>query len=544
MSANFVEIDKLKQIIKDEVIVRKTDQKIVSSSGGESNWLFDFRRVILKPDYLNLFADIFFDFYKKSYPFQVGGEETAAIPLVAAIVMKGNELGMPVNGFYFRKSRKVDGLQKIVEGEVNDAKIILVDDLINSGKTFVRQLETLEKLGKKVSHIFTLVNFWDLTDYAFLQDKNIELTSLISLPDLGMPFLGKKGEKLAKNNFDVVWYFQSPNPNYFYVVPKSTPVLDAEKIYFGSDSGNFWALNQSDGAVAWKYKVGWHAKGKSIFSAPALYKDLIYFGAYDGNVYALNKSTGKPKWIFMEADWVGSSPAVAPDLNLLFIGLEFGLWNKRGGIVALDLNTGEKKWGYVMSQYVHSSPAYAPSKQVVAVGGNDSTVYLFRAKDGKLLWNHKVGGEVKASLAFSEKQDVLFFGAFDGKLYALDLAKGQEVFSYQTGSAIYSTPLVHDDKVFVSSMDKHLYCLDANTGEFLWKSNAGSRILSSPALIEGNIFVGANDGRMYELDPATGELLVFFQTVERITNRIVYNERTRRFFASTYANEIYCLVRK
>ena len=40
-------------------------------------------------------------------------------------------------------------------------------------------------------------------------------------------------------------------PNYFHVVPKSTPTLDDRRVFFGSDSGVFWALEQDTGAVAW-----------------------------------------------------------------------------------------------------------------------------------------------------------------------------------------------------------------------------------------------------------------------------------------------------
>ena len=538
-------ITKLKQLIKEEVFVSKTEQKIISPSGMESNWLFDFRNIVLKPNHLNLIAEIFFDLFKKSYPFQVGGLETAAIPLISAVVMKSRELGIPVNGFYIRKSRKNDGLQKIVEGSLGDEKIILVDDLINSGKSFMKQLEILEKMGKKVQSIFTLVNFRDLRDYAFLQEKNIKLVSLVALPDLGIPFLGKKKEQPPLNNFEAVWHFQSPDPNYFYVVPKSTPVLDDKKIYFGSDGGNFWALHQADGQVAWKYKVGWHAKGKSIFSAPALYGDLVYFGAYDGNVYALNRDTGRPKWIFMEVDWVGSSPAVAEDLGLLFIGLEFGLWNKRGGIVALDLETGEKKWQYSMSEYIHSSPAYLFKKKAMAIGGNDKTAYLFRAKDGKLLWSFPTRGEIKASFAFDADRNLILFNSFDGNLYALDADTGLSAFSFKMQAGAYSTPLVFGNRVYISSLDKKLYCLDLDRkGELVWSFDAGARIFSSPVMVEGNIFFGANDGRLYEINPETGKLIGFFQATERITNPIAYNAITKRFFLPTYANEIFCLSKR
>ncbi|MDO8728829.1 MAG: PQQ-binding-like beta-propeller repeat protein [bacterium] len=541
MTAFDAEIQKLKEIIKRDVLVTAQDQKIVSSHGSDSKWLFDFRKILLKPECLDLIAEIFWKRFKEQYPFQVGGQETAAIPLISAIVMKGWELGMPVNGFYLRKSRKKDGLQKIVEGTLNDEKIILVDDLINSGGTFVRQLEVLGQLGKKVSHIFTLMNFRDFENFSFLNEKNIELTSLISLSDFGIPLLKREEKKLPTNNFDIIWYFKSDNPNYFYVVPKSAPVIDDEKIYFGSDSGDFWALNQSDGSVAWKYKVGWHAQGKSIFSSPVLGQNCVYFGSYDGNVYALDTATGKPKWIFMEADWVGSSPTLAPDLNLLFIGLEFGLWNKKGGIVALDLDTGEKKWQYIMSEYVHCSPAYSQSKGLVAIGGNDSTVYLFKAENGELLWRYKTDGEIKASLTFDEKRNLLLFGSFDGNFYGLDLKSGKPVIKYEMRAGMYSTPIVYGNKVIFTSLDKFVYCLNLDTKQLAWKFNVGTRIFSTPVIIEDRLYVGANNGRLYEIDPKNGKSTGFFQVTERITNRPAYNAITKKFFLPTYANEIYCL---
>ena len=543
--AHDLALEKLKEIIKRDVFIIKDRAKIVAPNGDESSWLFDFRNILLKPEPLDLIAELFWKQFESKYPFQVGGQESAAIPLVAAIVMKSKQKDKPVNGFFIRKSRKKDGLQSIVEGELTGEKIILIDDLLNSGRTINRQIEVLESMGKNIDTIFVLLGFRDLNKYSFIKERGINLISALFLTDFGFPLLDqKKDEAVPKPSFNIEWHFQSPNPNYFYVVPKSSPIIDDKKIYFGSDSGYFWALNQEDGTVAWKYKVGWHAKGKSIFSAPALHDGLVYFGSYDGNVYALDTATGKRKWVFMEADWVGSSPCLAPDLGLLFIGLEFGLFKKRGGIAALNLKTGEKIWEYSMTEYAHSSPAYLASRGVAAIGGNDATAYLFRAKDGKLLWNYKAGGEIKASFAFDESRNLLLFGSFDGNLYALNLDTGRPVFTFQTLAGIYSTPLACEGRVYVSSLDKKLYCLDLERkGELVWSFDTGARIFSSPVLIEGHIFAGANDGRLYEIDANSGKLLGFFQALERITSPLAYNAITKRFFLPTYANEVYCFTR-
>ncbi|MBI2108968.1 MAG: AMMECR1 domain-containing protein [Parcubacteria group bacterium] len=536
--------ERLKKIIKSEVFITKKEATIVSQQGRKLDWIFDFRRILLVPEYIDLIAEIFWEKYKDKYPFQVCGLETAAIPLVTAIVMKSVQKEKPINGFFIRKSRKKYGLTRLVEGSINKEKIIIVDDLISYGDAVKKQIQILDELGKKVSEVFVIMHFKQLKYYDFLKNREIILTSLFPLTDFGPPFQKiASDKKYLGDAFIRKWYFKSENPNYFYVIPKSAPAIDGDKIYFGSDSGYFWALNQNDGSVSWKYKVGLGSRGKSVFSSPAVYDNTVYFGAYDGNVYALDTKTGKRKWVFMEADWVGSSPALAPDLGLLFIGLQFGLWNKKGGIAALDLKTGEKKWEHLTSEYTPCSPTYSKEKKIVAIGSNDSAVYLCDAKNGKLLWKFQTKGEIKSSLVFDEKRNTVIFGNFEGKLYVVDIKTGHEVFSYQAEFGIYSTPVIYKDNIYFSSLDKHLYSINLDTQKLNWKFQTGGRILASPIIINDKLYIGSNDERLYEINLDTGEMLAFFQTTERITNKIAYNKGTKQFFLSTFANEIYCLKR-
>lgn len=539
---------KLKNHIEKKVFVTTSEHCVVSPSGIESEWLFDFRRVLFTADVLNNTSELFWDKFKNEYPFQIGGIEVAAIPLITALVLKLEEKRVSTNGFFIRKSRKKDGLLRMIEGSVTDEKIILVDDILNSGKSFIRQIEVLENLGKKIDAVFVVLRFRDLSYYSYFHERGIKIVSLFSLDDfkdsLGVANLIRKEKLPIPMPFKADWMFKSEKPNYFYVVPKSAPCADDKKIYFGSDSGYFWAINQTDGSVVWKYKVGFHAKGKYIFSSPLVFKNLVYFGSYDGNFYALDKETGKRKWVFMEADWIGSSPCMAKNLNLIFVGLEFGLWKKQGGIVALNAETGEKKWEYFMPGLVHSSPAYSENDKIVVCGSNSFSVYGFEAKTGKLLWEFKTGGEVKSSFGFDEKRGLVTFGSFDKYLYILKTKTGELVHKFETSEAIYSTPLIHDNQVYVASLDKNLYCINLDTGLAVWKFATNGRIFASPEYFDGRIYIGSNDGRLYELDPKTGKELGFFQAVERITNKIAFNEKTGKIFLPTFANEIYCLIRK
>jgi len=532
---------KLKELIKKKGLVFADQKKIASPNGQEGAWIFDLRAVFLDPEGIALATDVFWQIFEKDYPFQVGGQELAAVPLVAAIALHSQKIKKPANGFIIRKSRKPTGLQNIVEGQINSEKIILVDDLINSGSTALKQVLILkDQAGRKIDTLFTFINFRGEKNLALLAQKNIRLISLFSLKDFGLT-LPEDKKNQNQERFKVIWHFQSPNPSFFHRVPKSAPCLDEKKIYFGADNSYFWALNQADGLMAWKFKVGLPTQGKSIFSSPAIYKNLIYFGSYDGNVYALEKDSGELRWKNLDADYVGSSPALAPDLQRLFIGLEFGLFRKKGGLATLDLNTGKRLWQFVTANFVHCSPAYCPEKKLVAVGDNDGWVYLFNARTGALKWKFRANGEVKSSLTFDLKRNLLLFGSFDKNLYALDLNTGQVKGQYETQEAIFSTPVVCDDNVYISSLDKNLYSVNLNTGQLNWRFAAAGRLFAIPEIIDDRIFVGSTDGRLYEVDIKTGKSITFFQTTERITNKIAYNPKTKRIFLPTYANELYCL---
>jgi orotate phosphoribosyltransferase len=534
----------VKLAIERQGFVRAGEATIISADGRPEAWIFDIKNILLQADILEDVAHLFWEQFASEAPLQIGGMETAGIPLVTCLVLKAKELAGQdhATGFFIRKARKKYGLMKIIEGTlVPGRKIVLVDDLTNDGKSLISQIEILEAQGDYVHAVWTLLRYREESFYTYFHDKGIQVRSLFSLADfketLGVKFT--QSVTVRTTQWERIWKFQSESPSYFHVIMKSDPAIDQERVYVGSDSGIFWSLNQSDGSVAWSYQVGRDLQKKGIFSSPRVWNGRVYFGAYDGNVYCLDSKSGKREWVFDGADAVGSSPAIAPDLNMLFIGLEFLLWGRRGGIAALDLATGARIWEYHMPCFTHSTPLYIPEHQQVVIGSNDGAVYSFHAQTGKLLWKFSTGEpsdtelatgfgnrDIKASFAYDQGLDALFFGAVDGMCYSIDRKTG------------------HDGSLFFSSVDKHLYCLDARTMAPRWKWHAGARIFASPVLIDGDIYIGANTGRVSQICAATGVELGFLSLTERVTNAVAYNARTKRFFIPTFANEVYSYIKK
>ena len=526
------------------------------------DWYFNLRQITLDASILDDIAALFWDTYADKYPFQVGGMETAAIPLITGLVAQAERHTghKDMTGFYIRKTRKKDGLMQAIEGVLKpDRPVILVDDLMNSGKSLIRQVEIAEKAGLTIAAIWVLVRFRDLDAYSYFTERGIEIHSVFCLNDfaenLGMHNIAVSAADEEVHPYQIVWTFSGGKPSYQHVVPKSAPAIDADRVYMGTDDGTFFALDQSNGSVAWKYQIGFQAGSKGIFSSPLVHDDIVYFGGYDGTFYALNAKDGTRRWIYYEADWIGSSPAIAADLGLIFIGLEFGLWRKRGGIAAIDVRSGRKRWWFHdIPSLTHSSPLYIREYQQVIVGSNDGCAYLFDARSGKLIWKFETGiptrqeldsgfsaHDIKGSFAYDASRDLLIFGCMNGTLFFVERKSGKCAYSYQSGAGFYATPIIHKDTVLASSLDKHLYCIDIDTRKERWRWNAGARIFAAPIVVDGSIYIGANSGRLTELDPATGKARSYMTFTERITNPPTHNPQSRRFFVSTFANEVYCI---
>ncbi len=538
--------ESLSWAIRDRAILRSENQRLISPKGASNTWQIDLRRVFMDPKLLDAMADLFWEKCADAMPFQVGGMEVAAIPLLSAILIKSVVRGTPVNGFIVRKERKAYGAGGLIEGTLTDAPIVIVDDLINSGTSLEKVRVVLEMEKKSIALVFVVIDYHSPGGEAWRAAHSIQVRSAFTLTDFGLSI--EKPEARLKAVFRNKWNFAAPDPNFFHRVPKSFPATDGKRVYFGSDCGVFWCLNARDGSVEWKFTV--NAWGhKNLWSAPALDDGKIYFGSYDGNVYCLDAQTGTEVWRFTGADWVGSSPALAPELGLLFIGLEFAVEGKRGSIAALRLDTGEKVWEHPTKRYTHASPAYWPEQELVACGSNDNEMFLFDARTGVLRWRFETRsegaekGSIRHAPAFDTKRGHVVTGCADGRIYIIDVETGREVWSVRTDNTIYTVPLIVDDTAYIGSTDKYLYVLDLERRVVKKKIYAGSKIFGPPRLLEGRIYFGASSGMIYEIDPVTLDITGTHQLPDAVTNALTYSPETGDFYALTYVNQLFAFRR-
>jgi outer membrane protein assembly factor BamB/orotate phosphoribosyltransferase len=537
------DIIRLLEIIKTKSIFvfNKPTPLLLSPSGKPNRWTVDLRRTFLDPEGLNIIVNLFWELFENRLPFQVGGLEMGAIPLITGIQVEGRKRGFNINGFVVRKERKNYGLTKTYEGIITDDPIVLVDDLINSAETLEKARVVVQDAGHKIRNAFVIVDYQTLRGKEWCNHNNIDLSSIYILSELGLKKTQCRANPYA-SKFQILWRNQATNANYFEIVPKSTPVVDEHNVYFGSDSGDFVSLDQITGAVRWRFPTSNHTR-KKIFSSPALLNGCVYFGAYNGNVYCLDTATGKEVWRFTEADWVGSSPAIATDLNLLFIGLEHALAGRRGSFVALDLSSGEKIFEYPVRECLHGSPTYCSERQLVAIGTNDNTLLMFDPKKNKILWKFTSMGPIKYAPTFDISRNTVLFASQDGIIYIVDIDSGDLVWTATTQNILYSTPLIVGDYAYVSSTDKYIYLLDLRKQRIVKSICTFAKNLASPRYIGGKIYCGSTSGALFEFEPKTLEITGLLQFPERITNAITYSKKNNLFFAMTYDTSLWAFYK-
>ncbi len=546
--------DRMKQLITNKVFEDEKIKSVSSKSNiyGQVNaWVMNFKGVGVDREFLNTFTELFTERYADR-TVQVGGMESGALPLITALSLGSSSVA---NSFYVRKARKKHDLSNIYEGEIRkDIPIVLVDDILNRGSTFLKQISILEDEGFKVSEVFVVLKFRDDEYYKELTDKGVKINYIYQLDDFKDTLSTeniitvKKESKVPYDAYERGWAekLAEHSTNMYVVIPKSGLVDDENHLYTGVDDGTFYCLNKKDGSVKWKYKIGFGVPGKNIFSTPALSEKFVFFGAYDGNLYCLYKETGKVNWVFFDADYIGASPWIEGD-EYVYIGMEFGLFKKKGGVTKVSIKTGKMVWAnYEMTGLTHASPVSNKKLDVVICGCNDNHVYCFDRKTGKLNWKYDTKGEVKYGAVFDERRKIVIIAGMDGGVYCLNIKDGTLWHRFEGLFGFYSTAVTDNDNIYIGGLDKRVYCFNMRDKSKKWEVVTGGRIFASPVMYEGHIYIGSNDGNLYEIDKLDGKVLSRTIISERIVNRIIVrNEAGKKvLYIKSFTNEVYRFVEK
>jgi outer membrane protein assembly factor BamB len=219
---------------------------------------------------------------------------------------------------------------------------------------------------------------------------------------------------------------------------ESSPLLDGDRLIFGSQSGLVYALNARNGDVLWTY----HAGG-SVKASPSLSGGLLYFGDYSGHVQAISEQTGRRVWISSsEGALLGSGTfysTAAVIYGRVFLG------NTDGRIYAYDASTGKLDWAVQTGAYVYASPAVTNAPGLgptIYLGSYDGTFYAINARSGAISWTFNGHGRISGSATIVGR--VVYFADLGShRTYGLGISTGRVLFQMNTGAF---DPVISDGK--------------------------------------------------------------------------------------------------
>jgi len=263
-------------------------------------------------------------------------------------------------------------------------------------------------------------------------------------------------------------------------------------LYFGSNDGNFYAVNPQDGSLKWTKP---DAVGSATqWSSPAIAADgTIYVGSADMNLYAFNPLDGSLKWSYLTNTGITASPTVGTD-GTIYIGSDV--------FYALNAN-GTLKWKSAAGS-TRSSAAISADGATVYVGSLDGNLYAYNAATGSVSWKYKIPTSNIDSSPAVGSDGAIYFGSEDGWVYAIN-ANGTLKWKYQTGgSRIWSSPaLGTNGNVYIGSFDNNLYALSQTDGTVKWTFSTGTSPWTSPVIgADGTVYIGGLN--LYALDPTNG----------------------------------------
>jgi orotate phosphoribosyltransferase len=148
--------EKLRTIIRRQSLLQNRDFRL--ASGGSSDFFFDMKRTMFHPEGASLVTDLMFDAIKEEDFDYIGGLETGAIPIVAALCVRSWP-EKPIKGFFVRKEVKGHGTDQRVDGLLERrSRVILVEDVTTTGGSAMQAVSQVQQYECAILKVISVVD--------------------------------------------------------------------------------------------------------------------------------------------------------------------------------------------------------------------------------------------------------------------------------------------------------------------------------------------------------------------------------------------------
>ena len=137
----------------------------------------------------------------------------------------------------------------------------------------------------------------------------------------------------------------------------------------------------------------------------------------------------------------------------------------------------------------------------------------------------------------------VFVGDDAGILTAYNLKTGKKLWAYQSGNRIVGTPAVENGIVVFGSADQYIYGIDAKNGSLKWRVQAKAPVLGAVTIQQGIAYIGSSDHIFRAIDIQNGKVVWTYNNVKGYveTKPLVTNNQV---IFGAWDNTLYSLNQK
>ncbi len=300
------------------------------------------------------------------------------------------------------------------------------------------------------------------------------------------------------------------------------PVILDNTIYFGSDDGNFYALDIESGYMRWVFSTD-----GPINSVPAADDDNIYFGSNDGYFYCVDRQTGKLVWSFNTGKTVQSSTTRYEDHIIFTSDVGATYFFDPAGVE--EFNIPNYVWLRHTFQLYEDVMYFAPGPQ-----NRPRSLGAYDINTNSYLWLLNTFNDNAIWYSFPAlKGELLFYGTasfpsdpMDLTYYALDRQTGEDVWRNYDKSDIgvqtrispfelfnnnleildYLAPSLWKNLVIFTSGDTTVRAYNQKNGSTAWTHSFQFPTSSPPTVAKDRVYFGVHGDNLSGDMPVPSEL--------------------------------------
>lgn len=179
-TSTYADLVELGRRLYERSLVRREQELITDPRGQPIGWLLDTRMPMLDGEMFGEVGGVLAERLRAKDASQVVGYGFGAFSLVCSVLSTDGE--PPFKGGFIREKRKPHGRRRLVEGPVDSSRpVVLLDDILNSGRSAARAVALLRGEGFEVAGLMTLFSFTWSSGRSRLEADGLWVDSLLDL---------------------------------------------------------------------------------------------------------------------------------------------------------------------------------------------------------------------------------------------------------------------------------------------------------------------------------------------------------------------------